>query len=102
MVYLSGYTLRHSACEGSSPYQLKMAAPAEVSKKNALTFEYDGIFHYTFNRAYCQNSVSDRQTDGQNDKPSTVIRTESACVESTTRHYNRGARGRPYVHPGRS
>ena len=22
--------------------------------------------------AYCQNSVSDRQTDGQNDKPSTV------------------------------
>ena len=25
----------NSACEGSSPYQLKMAAPAEVSKKRS-------------------------------------------------------------------
>ena len=80
----------NSACEGSSLYQLKMAAPAEVSKKRSnfrirqfyekrhfniaanLTLNtYDGIFHYTFNRAYCQNSVSG-QTDRQNDKPSTV------------------------------
>ena len=27
----------------------------------------------------------------------TWSRTESACVESTTRHYNRGARGRTYT-----
>ena len=32
MVSLSGYTLQ---CEGSSPYQLKMAAPAKVSKKRS-------------------------------------------------------------------
>ena len=35
-ISLSGYThYGNSACEGSSPYQLKMAAPAEVSKKRS-------------------------------------------------------------------
>ena len=29
--------------------------------------------------------------------PAIITRTESACVESTTRHYNRGARGRTYT-----
>ena len=85
MVSLSGYThYGNSACEGSSPYQLKMAAPAEVSKKCSnfrirqfyekrhfniaanLTLNTMVSFIILFNRAYCQNSVSgrtDRMTD---------------------------------------
>ena len=42
----------NSVCEGSSPYQLKMAAPAEVSKKNALTFE-----HYSITLWACLSQV---------------------------------------------
>ena len=71
-----------------SRHQLKMAVPAEVSKRRSnfrirqfkekrhyniaanLTFNTTVIFRYTFNRAYCQNSVC--VTDIHTHKTTTV------------------------------
>ena len=95
MVSLIGYTLRqsNSACEGSSPYQLKMAAPAEVSKKcsNFRIRQFYEKHHFNIAANPTLNTMvsfiilliartaritcPDRQTektDRQNDKPSTV------------------------------
>ena len=87
------HTTATARVKARAPYQLKMAAPAEVSKKRSnflirqfyekrhfniaanLTLNTMVSFIILFNCAYCQNSVSgqtDRMTDRQNDKPSTV------------------------------
>ena len=80
----------NSACEGSSPYQLKMAAPAEVSKKRSnfqirqfyekrhfiiaanLTLNTMVSFIILLIARTARIACPDRQTDRQNDKPSTV------------------------------
>ena len=85
----------NSACEGSSPYQLKMAAPAEVSTKKRSNFRIRQFYekrHFniaanlTLNmmvsfiilliartaRIACPDRQTERQKDRQNDKPSTV------------------------------
>ena len=84
----------NSACEGSSPYQLKMAAPAEVSKKRSnfriRQFYEKRHFNIAANltlntmvsfiilliartaRIACPDRQTERQNDRQNDKPSTV------------------------------
>ena len=85
----------NSACEGSSPNQLKMAAPAEVSKKRSnfriRQFYEKRHFNIAANltlntmvsfiilliartaRIACPDRQTERQNDRQNDKPSTVI-----------------------------
>ena len=74
----------NSACEGSSPYQLKMAAPAEVSIYEKCHFNIAA--NLTLNtmvsfiillitrtaRIACPDRQTERQNDRQNDKPSTV------------------------------
>ena len=84
----------NSACEGSSPYQLKMAAPAKVSKKRSnfriRQFYEKHHFNIAANltlstmvsfiilliartaRIACPDRQTERQNDRQNDKPSTV------------------------------
>ena len=81
----------NSACEASSPYQLKMAAPAEVSKKKRSNFLIRQFYekrHFNIAANLTLNTMvsfiihliartariacPDRQTDRQNDKPSTV------------------------------
>ena len=82
----------NSACEGSSPYQLKMAAPAEgIKLKKRSNFRIRQFYekrHFNIAANLTLNTMvsfiifliartariacPDRQTDRQNDKPSTV------------------------------
>ena len=81
--------MRKQTCNGEytkhctqSRHQLKIAAPAEVSEKcsNFRIRQFKekrpfniGIFHYTSNCAYCQNSVcADIQTDRHTHETTTV------------------------------